>query len=805
MAAILPATDVDLVKGDRVMLTLTRWAMHSQNPPILSKVLEGVIDAVTPKALLFSGSVSTQEARNCHRCGLYIKNPVSVVIGYGPDCCATLGIPRPSDSDWTQEERDAIRAKLAETTKVTTWLPRSVVKVEILERASLKSCVKCGRSGCNGRTGAMHEHEDEAGKWTHDVCCAFGEKLSRGTPVAPRETPDLAKVAAWLVSAKRILNTALETGCYPGEWTRETLMEKIADGERLLAANAPKAPAFEASVENGVIYVRCPYDARFLAKAIAGCRGWDGASKRWKYQATVAVATAIVGVFPQAAQSDGFRELLARIDETKRAAEHKTATDLDAIPVTKTAPWLHQLQTYHFAEKLSGAGIFLDMGTGKSKVAIDLIVNRGHKRTLIIAPLKVISVWPKQFETHSGKPVRVVALNGDNRRQMSIEKKAQLAREAIAQSERDGLPLVVVINYESVWRSPFGPTYSHDGKQITALGLALSTEWDCVILDEAHRIKAAGGKASLFMSRLGKRVPYRLALTGTPMPHSPIDVYALYRFLDPSVFGTSKAAFEANYVVKGGYGGYQILGYRNVEQLNAKVYSIAHRVKSEDVLDLPEFQHVERYCTLGDEARRAYQNLEADFITSLGEEKVTVTNALVKLLRLQQITGGYVPDDNGETHRVDEAKAELLADVLEDVDAREPLVVFARFHEDLNSIHETVRKSGRTTAELSGRKNELAAWQDGEADVLVTQVQAGKEGIDLTRARYAIYYSVGFSLGDYEQSLKRTHRPGQTRNCIYVHLVAKGTVDEKVYRALSEKKSVVEYVLGEMGASEVAA
>jgi superfamily II DNA or RNA helicase len=763
--ALLDARQVELVKGDRVRIHLNRWAMHSQDPPILSADLEGELKAVTPKAILFVGIASTQEARNCHRCGLYIKNPVSVVIGYGPDCCEHLGIHRPANDEWTEEQKDEIRQRIAETSAVEVWLPRSTIKIEVIEHAP---------------------------------------KIE--PKPAPAVAPDLAKVSAWLVTARKSLE-AIRRGETVGNWTEETLAAKIAEGEALLAPIAPApvaVPAFAASVENGVIYVRCPYDARFLAKAIAGCRGWDGTSKRWKYLATYNVAKAIAGVFPQAVLDDGFRALLRQADEAGKAVAHKTATDLPAIPVTKTEPWTHQLQTYHFARELNGAGIFLDMGCGKSKVAVDLIVNRGHRRTLIIAPLKVLNVWPAQFEIHAGKPIRVVVLGGDTRRQMSVEKKAALAREAIAQSDRDGMPLVIVVNYESAWRSPFGPTYSHDGKQIVALGLALETEWDCVILDEAHRIKSAGGKASLFMSRLGKRVPYRLALTGTPMPHSPIDVYALYRFLDPSVFGTSKAAFEAEYAVKGGYGGYQILGYRNVEKMNEKIYSIAHRVRSEDVLDLPEFQHIERYCELGSEALRAYRQLEDDFVASLGEEKVTVTNALTKLLRLQQITGGYVPDDNGQTHRVDTAKAELLMDVLEDLDEHEPLVIFARFHDDLNEIHAAVKKTGRTTVELSGRKNELDRWQAGEADVLVTQVNAGKEGIDLTRARYAIYYSLGFSLGDYEQSLKRTHRPGQTRKCIYVHLIATGTVDQKVYRALSEKKSVVEYVLSEMGSVQLA-
>ena len=98
--------------------------------------------------------------------------------------------------------------------------------------------------------------------------------------------------------------------------------------------------------------------------------------------------------------------------------------------------------------------------------------------------------------------------------------------------------------------------------------------------------------------------------------------------------------------------------------------------------------------------------------------------------------------------------------------------------------------------ELSGRENNLEAWQQGGADILGVQIQAGGVGISLVRARYCIYYSVGFSLGDYEQSLARVHRPGQNQSVIYYHLVAGGTVDEKVYDALQKRRKVIDEIFG---------
>jgi SNF2 family DNA or RNA helicase len=178
---------------------------------------------------------------------------------------------------------------------------------------------------------------------------------------------------------------------------------------------------------------------------------------------------------------------------------------------------------------------------------------------------------------------------------------------------------------------------------------------------------------------------------------------------------------------------------------------------------------------------------------------------------MQQITSGYLPvyreyyDENDRLHheldrveKIDSGKAELLAEIAEDIDEHEPIVVFCRFQHDLDEIKAVAEKLGRTYGEISGRKKDAlddrAELKDG-IQIAGVQIQAGGVGIDLTKARYGIYYSVGYSLGDYEQSLARIHRPGQTRPVIYYHLVAASTIDETVYRNLSNKRDVVKSIM----------
>jgi SNF2 family DNA or RNA helicase len=205
---------------------------------------------------------------------------------------------------------------------------------------------------------------------------------------------------------------------------------------------------------------------------------------------------------------------------------------------------------------------------------------------------------------------------------------------------------------------------------------------------------------------------------------------------------------------------------------------------------------------LSEDTYALYAALQLDFVAEVEGGVVTASNALTKLLRLQQITGGVAAAETLEgdiiPQRVGEEKLEALSAILDGTD--EPVVVFTRFVADLEGVRALCEKNGWSFSELSGNKNELADWQAGKGRVLGVQIQAGGVGVDLTRARYCVYYSVNWSLGDYEQSLARVHRPGQTKNVVYYHLIAKDTVDQQVYGALKQKRDIVETVIEQMRA-----
>jgi SNF2 family DNA or RNA helicase len=461
-------------------------------------------------------------------------------------------------------------------------------------------------------------------------------------------------------------------------------------------------------------------------------------------------------------------------------------TDVTIPDGLLTSPWKHQRAAFKFCTERIAAGfhgllLAMGMGTGKSLVACMLILALGCRRVLIACPLRVVPVWVTQFERHVGAPVAIVTLDEEAG---SVAEKQKLAAEKMRLAEARGIPFICVINYDGVWRDPFA-------------AWAEKIQWDAIFADECHRLKSHNGKTSLCFKRLRRVARYRFGLSGTPMPHNLLDIFGPFRFLDITIYGPAFGPFKQKFSVMGGYKNKQIVDFKNQDELRQLMSRITFRVGKE-VLDLPPETSVTYYCELTGGAARVYHDLYKEMVAGVKEGVITAKNAMVKVLRLAQIIGGCVPTDDGVEVRIDTAKLQLLADTLEDIGDEEPVAVFCWFHADMNGVHETCAKLGLQSLELSGRRDELKRWQDGEAQVLAVQIQAGGEGVDFTRARYSIFYSVGYQLAKYEQAKARVHRPGQTRPVQHIHLLAKNTVDVKIMRALERRADVIESLLSEI-------
>ena len=450
---------------------------------------------------------------------------------------------------------------------------------------------------------------------------------------------------------------------------------------------------------------------------------------------------------------------------------------LDPLPfATDEPPWGHQLEAYHLATTSPGCLLHYGMGTGKTRITLDVIRGLGARRVLVGCPKAVVRDGWLAEATRRHPDFQILALDKG-----SARKRQRQAADALDRAS--ARTVLVVINWDALRSADFGEW-------------ALTVPWDLVVADEVQCLKAAGSKTSRYMARLARRVPRRLGLSGTPTPQGPHEAYGVFRFIDPALFGSSHTVFRARYCLTSGDTSGRIVGYQRSAELRKLYYSATHR-RDRDVLDLPEVQHLERRATLPGPARALYRELAAELVAEIEGGRVTAQNALSKSGKLRQICCGHVRTDDGVWRSVHTAKETLLAEVFDELALDAPVVVFAVFRRDLEAIHRVARRSGRASLELSGERNDLAAWRSGAAPVLAVQIQSGGVGVDLSRAATAVYYSQTWSLGQYEQSLARIHRPGQRNRCLYVHLVVAGTVEPRIYRAHQTRRDAIETVLAD--------
>lgn len=459
----------------------------------------------------------------------------------------------------------------------------------------------------------------------------------------------------------------------------------------------------------------------------------------------------------------------------------KGSESLPTIPNMKNEAWNHQRQCFHFGIELQGFYMGMGMGCGKTFTTIGMIQESDHNSVLIVTPKSVLlgDVWIMEIEKHATIEFEFISLK--NRKGIDdVKKKTEYLKKNIEMAKAIKKPYVVTVNYDSIWREPLGP-------------YLLKLNWDLIIYDEMHKVKDSNGKASKYCYAIGKRAKKRIGLSGTKMPHSPIDIFAQYKILDESIFGASLIRFKQRYCKMGGYLNKEVVGFQNMLELNQKVESICYEVGNE-VLDLPELVVIDKYTEMTPTERKHYQKMEKDLIIEFERGEVTAANAMVKFLRLQQITAGVIKTEEGIEIEVGTSKKELLKEILEDISIDEPIVIFGVFRTDMDSIKSICEELGRSCAELSGRMNQLKEWQEGKFNAMAVNVRSGGVGINLTRARYSIYYQTGLSLGDYEQSIARTHRPGQTQTTFVIHLIVRDSVDEKVLKSLKQKRNVIDYL-----------
>ena len=443
------------------------------------------------------------------------------------------------------------------------------------------------------------------------------------------------------------------------------------------------------------------------------------------------------------------------------------------------------------AKQPAGFGLLFEMGCGKTLTAIAIMgalyLQRRITRVLVVAPSSVCSVWPHDLAAFAAFPYEVRVLLGEKKQRL------EALHSLTDYPNTANRLLIAVINYEATHREGI-----FEALESYAAGL--------VICDESQRIKNPRAAQSKAVQMLGDRAAYRLILSGTPVQNSALDLYSQYRFLDSSVFGANFYAFRNRYCQMGGYGGHEVVGFRHMDELVRKEHAIALRVTKTECLDLPAQTFVRRYVELEPAARRLYDQIARASCAELESGgRVTASIVLTRLLRLMQLTGGFVqPDGGGQPRQAGSVKLDALADILEDYvqEAGQKLVVFARFRPEIAAICRLLEDRGIRYGRIDGevpmdqRGAVVEAFQNDPAvKVFVAQIQTAGLGITLHAASAAVFYSLDFNYANYAQALARIHRIGQAQPVTYIHLLAERTVDDRVLDALERKEDLARTIV----------
>jgi len=468
----------------------------------------------------------------------------------------------------------------------------------------------------------------------------------------------------------------------------------------------------------------------------------------------------------------------------------------------KTTPYDHQASALEESWSAKYYALFMEMGTGKSKVAIDtvgrLYCDNKISAALIIAPKGVYDNWyKKELPIHLGVEYHAV------RWTPSTSKKFKKELDTILVPNEDKQLRIFVMNVEAL--------SSKRGAQ-AAYTFLMKNPGNIMIVDESTTIKNRQAQRTKNIVKLGEYADYRRILTGSPITRSPMDLYGQCSFLSTKALGfNSYYAFQGRYahvqrVSMGPKAFQQITGYQRLDELNAKLDKFSNRVLKKDCLDLPDKIYQRRDVEITDEQAKLYNQMKKLALAQFDSgELATTQSVLTQIMRLQQICCGFLAPDDEPLQELPCNRIKELMSVIEEASGK--IIIWCNFTYDIHKIEQELsQKFGDdSVASYYGetpqdeRQEIVNRFQDPNSGLrfFVGQPRTGGYGITLTEADTVVYYSNNYDLEIRLQSEDRAHRIGQKKPVNYIDLVVPNTVEEKIIKALRTKINLAEQVLGE--------
>jgi SNF2 family DNA or RNA helicase len=432
----------------------------------------------------------------------------------------------------------------------------------------------------------------------------------------------------------------------------------------------------------------------------------------------------------------------------------------------------HDYQKYaiNYIESHPVSAILLDMGLGKTSIALtainDLLFDyfEAHK-VLVVAPLRVArDTWPAEIEKwdHLSDLIVSVVVGSTAERVQALKAAAD----------------IYVINRENLcWL-------------IDASGLPF--DFDTVIIDELSSFKNHQAKRFKSLMKVRPKVKRMIGMTGTPSSNGLMDLWAEFKLLDMGArLGRFITAFRSNYFMPDKRNGQIIYSYKPLPGAEPSIYQkisdITISMKSTDYLKMPELISSEHTVMLSEKEAKRYDELARDLVLDLPEGEVTAANAAALSNKLCQMANGAIYNDGGKTQVIHHQKLDALEDIVEAA-AGKPILVAYWYKHDYERIVEKLHSIKISFSKLDTAES-IRKWNNKEILVGLIHPASAGHGLNLQAGGSCIvWFGLTWSLELYQQTNARLWRQGQTAETVVVqHIVTKGTIDERILRALSLK------------------
>jgi SNF2 family DNA or RNA helicase len=443
----------------------------------------------------------------------------------------------------------------------------------------------------------------------------------------------------------------------------------------------------------------------------------------------------------------------------------------DSVYSSKTKPFRHQLDSYNYALHHNKFLLGDEQGLGKTKQALDIAVSRKHKmrHCLIVCGVNNLKWnWYKEVEIHTKEQAHILGIRINKKGKTVIGSTS----ERLADLKQIHDEYFIITNIETLRDKDIQGQI----KKMCDDGVIGMT-----IIDEIHKCKNS-------QSKQGKAIHcctsyYRLALTGTPLMNSPVDLYNILKWLQ--VENHSLSYFKNLYCEMGGFGGYEVIGYKNLDQLENILNKNMLRRRKEEVLDLPPKIYTNEILELSPSQQKLYEEVKKGVMDNI-DKILLMPNPLVELTRLRQVTSN--PDILTSAKTIN-CKYERVLDILDSTEDK--LIIYSNWSKVIDPLYELIREKygvAKVTSETKNPMEQIDKFQnDPGCRVIIGTTPALGTGYTLTQASTIIFIDEPWNRATKEQAEDRAHRIGTKGTVNIITLICKDTIDERIHQIIKDK------------------